>query len=63
MWHVWDMRGTYGVLVGRPEGRTTIGRPWHRWEDNIKVDIQEVRCGGHVLDLSQDIWALVEAVL
>jgi hypothetical protein len=35
-------RGTYRVLVGRPEGRRPLGRPRRRWEDNIKIDLQEV---------------------
>jgi hypothetical protein len=32
--------GAYRVLVGRPEGRRPLGRPRHRWEDNIKMDLQ-----------------------
>jgi len=32
--------------VGKPEGMRPFGRPRHRWEDNIKMDLQEVRCGG-----------------
>jgi hypothetical protein len=35
-------RGAYRILVGRPEGRRPPGRPRHRWEDNIKMDLQEV---------------------
>jgi hypothetical protein len=35
-------RGAYRVLVGRPEGRRPLGRPRRRWEDNIKMDLQEV---------------------
>jgi hypothetical protein len=37
-----DRRGVYRVLVGRPEGRRSLGRPRHIWEDNIKMDLQEV---------------------
>jgi len=33
------------VLVGKPEGRRPLGRPRHRWGDNIKIDFQEVGCG------------------
>jgi hypothetical protein len=33
-------------LVGKPEGKKPLGRPRHRWEDNIKMDLQKVRCGG-----------------
>jgi hypothetical protein len=36
----------YGVLVGKPEGKRPLGRPRRRWEDNIKMDLQEVECGG-----------------
>jgi len=32
-------RGVYRVLVGKPDGKRARGRPWHRWEDNIKMDI------------------------
>jgi len=39
------MRGVYRVLVGNPEGRRPLGRPRRRWEDNIKMDVQEVGCG------------------
>jgi hypothetical protein len=35
-------RGVYWILVGRPEGRRPLGRPRHRWEDNIKMDLQEI---------------------
>jgi hypothetical protein len=39
-------RGMYRVLVGEPEGKRPLGRPRCRWEDNIKMDLQEVGCGG-----------------
>jgi hypothetical protein len=39
-------RGEYRVLVEKPEGKRPLGRPRHRWEDNIKMDLQEVGCGG-----------------
>jgi len=39
-------RGVYLILVGKPEGRRPLGRPRRRWEDNIKVDLQEVGCRG-----------------
>ena len=35
-------RRVYRVLVGKPEGKRPLGRPRHRWEDNIKMDLQEV---------------------
>jgi hypothetical protein len=34
------------VLVGKPEGKRPLGRPRRRWEDNIRMDLQEVGCGG-----------------
>jgi hypothetical protein len=37
-----DLRGVYGVLVGRPEGKRPMGIPRRRWDDNIKMDLQEV---------------------
>ena len=44
MAHMWEVRGAYRVLVGKPEGKRPLGRPRHRWEDNIKIDLQEVGC-------------------
>jgi len=41
-----ERRGVYRVLVGKPEGKRPLGRPRHRWEYNIKMDLQEVGCGG-----------------
>jgi hypothetical protein len=38
-----ESRGAYRVLVGKPEGRRSFGRPGHRWEDNIKMDLREVK--------------------
>jgi len=41
--------------VRKPEGKRPFGSPWHRWEDNIKLDLQEVGCGGvDWIDLAQD---------
>jgi hypothetical protein len=60
-------RGAYRVLVGRPEGRKPLGRPRRRWEDNIKMDLQEVGWEGmDWIDLAQDrdrLRALVSAVM
>ena len=44
--HMVERRGIHRVLVGKPEGKRSLGRPRHRWEDNIKMDLQEVGCGG-----------------
>jgi hypothetical protein len=38
-------RGVYRVLVGKHEGKRPLGTPRRRWEDNIKMDVEEVRCG------------------
>ena len=40
-----ERRGVYRVLVVKPEGKRPLGRPIRRWEDNIKMDLQEVGCG------------------
>ena len=45
MWRVWVRRGVYKVLLGKPEGRRSLGRPRPRWVDNIRMDLQEVGCG------------------
>jgi hypothetical protein len=43
-------RGVYRDLAGKPEGRRQLGRPRHRWEDNIKMDLREVGRGRRRLD-------------
>jgi hypothetical protein len=62
-----ERRCAYRVLVGKPEGRRASGRPRHRWEDNIKIDLREVGWGGvDWIDLAQDRdrWrALVHTVM
>jgi len=40
-----EERGVYRILVGKLEGRRPLGRPRRRWVDNIRMDLQEVRCG------------------
>jgi hypothetical protein len=60
-----ERRGVYRVLVGKPEGESPLGRPRHRWEDKIKMDLQEVGWVEWVV-LAQDRdrwWALVNAVM
>jgi hypothetical protein len=41
-----EERGVYRVLAGKLEGKRPLGRPRRRWEDNIRMDLQEVGCGG-----------------
>jgi len=48
--HMGERRGVYRVLVGKPEGKRPLGRPRRRWEDIIKMVLQEMGCGGHGLD-------------
>jgi hypothetical protein len=43
-------RGVHRVFMGKPEGKKPLGRPRHRWEDNIKIDLQEVGGVSWVLD-------------
>ena len=62
-----EERGVHRVLVGKPEGKRPLGRPRRRWEDNIKMDLQEVggSCGDW-MELAQyrDRWrALVNTVM
>jgi len=60
-------RGVYRVLVGKPDGKRPLGIPRRRWEDNIKMDLQKVGCGGMAwIELTQDRdrWrALVNALM
>jgi len=60
-----DRRGLYRVLVGKPEGKRPLARPRRRWEDNIKMDLQEVGCVGmDWIELARDRgrwWEIVNA--
>jgi len=62
-----ERRGVYRILVGKPEGKRQVGRPRRRWENNIKMDLQEVGCGDiDRIELAQDMdrwWVLVNAVM
>jgi len=50
-----EKRGVYRALVGKSEGKRPLGRPRPIWEDNIKMDLQEVECGVmDWIDLAQD---------
>jgi hypothetical protein len=62
-----DTRSAYRILVGKPEGKSTLGRPRRRWVNNIKVDLGEIEWGGmDWIELAQDRgqWkALVNTVM
>jgi hypothetical protein len=62
-----EVRGTYNILVGRPEGRRPLGRPRRRWENNIKMDLREIGFGDVdwvYLAQDRDRWrALVNTVM
>jgi len=62
-----EKRVAHRVLVGKSEGKRPLGRPRRRWEDNIKMDLQELGCGGmDWIELAQDRdrWrALVNVVM
>jgi hypothetical protein len=62
-----ERRVIYRVLVGKPSGKRPLGRPMHTWKDNIKLDLQEVGCGGvDWIEPAQDRYrwyALVHAVM
>jgi hypothetical protein len=49
-----EKRVVHRVLVGKPEGKRPLGRPRRRWEDNIKMDVEEVGCRGDWMELAQD---------
>ena len=64
--HIREGRGVHRVLVGKPEGKKPLGRSRHRWEDNIKMYLQEVEWGMDCIDLAQngDRWrALLKAAM
>ena len=65
--HMEHFRNAYRVLMGKPEGKKPLGRPRHRWEDNIKMDLSEVVCDPEdwiALAEDRDQWrAYVRAVM
>ena len=61
-----DRRGAYRVLVGKPEGKRPLGKLRHRWEDKIKMHLEEVGGGLDCIYLVLDrdmLWSLVNAVM
>jgi len=67
MQRAWGKRGVYRVLVEKLEGKRPLGRPRRRWEDSIKMVLQEVGCGGmdwiELAQVRDRWWALVNAVM
>jgi len=54
--HMGERRGVFRILVGRPDGKSPLERPRHRWKDNIKMDIQVVGFAGmDCIELAQDM--------
>jgi hypothetical protein len=50
-----EERQVYRILVEKPEGKRPLGRPRHRWEDGIRMDLKEIGCGGvEWIQLAQD---------
>ena len=48
-------RGAFKILTGKPKGKRPLGRPRHRWEDNIRMDLDEIDFNaGNWVDLAQD---------
>ena len=60
-------RSAFKILTGKPTGKRPLGRPWHRWEDNIRMDLEEIGTNaGNWVDSAHDrsYWrALVNAAL
>jgi len=61
-----EERGVYRILMGKPKGKRPLGRPRHRWVDNIRMDLQEVGCGsmdwiGRTQD--RDRWQMLVSVV
>jgi hypothetical protein len=65
--HMGERRGVYRVLVGKPKGKRPLGRPRHRWEENIKMDLREIGIDGvNWIWLPQDWvqwWVFVNMVM
>jgi hypothetical protein len=64
---MWEKRNAYRILMGKPEEKRALGRPRHKWEDNIKMDLRETGWGGMdwiVLAQDRDQWkAFVKTVM
>jgi hypothetical protein len=68
MWLACERRDKYRVLVGKPEGKRPLGRPRHRWEDGIRMDLGDISLRGvdwiRLAQDSRDRWrAVVNAVM
>jgi hypothetical protein len=61
-----EKKNAYRILVGKPDGKRPLGRTRRGWEDNIKMDIREVRSDMDLIDLARDEimwWTLVNKVM
>jgi hypothetical protein len=62
-----EMRNAYNILVGKPEGKRPLGRPRHRWEGNVRMDLREIQWEGvdemHLAQDSNQWQALVNMIM
>ena len=61
-----ESRGAFKMLTGKPIGKRPLGRPWHRWEDNIRMDLEEIGINvGNWVDSAQDrdYWRVLVSVI
>jgi hypothetical protein len=45
MWHAWQERKVHNFMVGKPAGKRPLGRPKHRWENGMRIDLREIGGG------------------
>jgi hypothetical protein len=70
MWHVWERGGAYRVMLQQPKGKRSLGRPSCRWQENIKMALQEIGLGGgdsvdwiFLAQVRDKWWTLVNSVV
>jgi hypothetical protein len=65
--HMGEMRNAYRILVGNPKGKGPLGRHRRRWDDNIRMDLREIRCEGvdwiHLDQCRDQCWTVVKTVM
>jgi hypothetical protein len=62
-----EMRNVYEMLVGKPEGKSPLGKPRREWENNIIIDLKEIGCEGvdwiHLAQVRDHWWAFINTVM